>query len=138
MTSAGEMISKDLAVIKGQLAATRTRLQWIMRSYGDELLQHDSGQELPEVQMGIHLTTLLLKLEIYREHVDKFTSSVRKKYGMPELKIRKDTTQLRDQFMEQMKELQEEMKDLSPEGAKKFLDKKIAEPMNRKGFLSQK
>ena len=98
----------------------------MMIEHGNELLLHDSGQEKQQVPLGIHISSLLLKLEIYREHMDKFTSSVRKKYGMPELKIRKDTHELRNQFMDQMKELQEEIKDLSPAEMTAFLDNKIA------------
>ena len=80
--------------------------------------------------MSIHITNLLLKLEIYRELVDKFTSSVRKKYGMPELRIRKDTDELRSQFMEQMKELQNEIKNMSPEELNHFLEKKVKATAN--------
>lgn len=102
-----------------------------MIEHGNELLSHDSGQEKQEVALGIHISNLLLKLEIYREHVDKFTASVRKKYGMPELKIRKDTHSLRSQFMDQMKELQEEIKDLSPEELRDFLDERISAPLKK-------
>ncbi len=114
MATAGTEISKDLAVIKGQLSATKTRLQSVMLQYGDELLEHDSGQETREVQMGIHICNLLLKLEIYQEHVDKFTSSVRKKYGMKELKIRRDTHSVRTSFMKSVKELQDQIQKMSP------------------------
>lgn len=130
MASTGEEISKDLAVIKGQLSATTKRLKWICLEYGNELLEHDSGQEKQQVQMSVHITNLLLKLEIYRELVDKFTSSVRKKYGMPELRIRKDTNDLRTQFMQQMKELQNEIKDMSPEELNHFLEMKVKVPTN--------
>lgn len=80
--------------------------------------------------MSVHITNLLIKLEIYREHVDKFTSSVRKKYGMPELRVRKDTNNLRMQFMEQMKELQNEIKDMSPKELNHFLEVKFKVPTN--------
>lgn len=130
MASTGEEISKDLAAIKGQLSAASKRLKWICLEHGNELLEHDSGQEKQQIQMNIHITNLLIKLEIYREHVDKFTSSVRKKYGMPELRVRKDTNDLRMQFMQQMKELQNEIKDMSPEELNHFLEMKVKVPTN--------
>lgn len=80
--------------------------------------------------MSVHITNLLIKLEIYREHVDNFTSSVRKKYGMPELRVRKDTNNLRMQFMEQMQELQNEIKDMSPKELNHFLEVKFKVPTN--------
>ena len=92
-----------------------------MQNYGEDLLLHDSGQEKPEVPIGVHVFHLLIQLEIYREHVDKFTSSVRKKYGMKELVIRRDQSKLRNQFMGTIKKLQEELKDLSPEELKSFI-----------------
>lgn len=122
MATTGKAISKDLAMIKGQLAATKTRLQSVMLEYGNELLQHDSGQETQEVSMGIHICHLLLKLEIYQEHVDKFTSSVRKKYGMPELKIRRDTHSMRTSFMKSMKELQDQIQNMTAEELKNFME----------------
>ena len=121
MATAAADISKDLAIIKGQLSATQTRLAWIMQNHGEELLSHDSGQEKPEVPIGVHVFHLLIQLEIYREHVDKFTSSVRQKYGMKELVIRRDQKRLRNQFMENIKELHEEIKDLSPAELKAFI-----------------
>jgi len=121
MATTGTDISKDLAVIKGQLSATATRLSYIMVNHGEELLSHDSGQEKPEVPVGVHVFHLLIQLEIYREHIDKFTTSVRQKYGMKELVIRRDQKRLRNQFMENIKELQEKIKDLSPEELKSFI-----------------
>ena len=97
-----------------------------MVNHGEELLDHAFDGTEQEQEFGVHLWHLLLKLEIYREQVDNFTAAVRKKYGMPALKIRKDTNELRSQFMDQMKELQEEIKDLSPEELKEFLDQKVS------------
>jgi hypothetical protein len=130
LATTGEEVSKDLKVIKGQLSATQKRLQWLCLEYGEELLTHDSGQEKHSVPMSVHITNLLIKLEIYREHVDNFTSSVRKKYGMPELRVRKDTNNLRMQFMEQMQELQNEIKDMSPKELNHFLEVKFKVPTN--------
>ena len=121
MATAAADISKDLAIIKGQLSATQTRLAAIMVNHGEELLSHDSGQEKPEVPIGVHVFHLLIQLEIYREHVDKFTTSVRQKYGMKELVIRRDQKRLRNQFMENIKELQEKIKDLNSEELKAFI-----------------
>lgn len=125
MATAGTEISKDLAVIKGQLSATATRLSYIMVNHGEELLSHDSGQEKQEVPVGVHIFKLLLQLEIYREHVDSFTTSVRQKYGMKELVIRRDQKKLRNQFMDNIKELQDEIKDLNTEQLRSFLDEKV-------------
>jgi hypothetical protein len=50
-------------------------------NHGEELLELGSQEELEEMPIGCHIFNLLLKLEIYREHVDQFTSSIRKKYG---------------------------------------------------------
>jgi hypothetical protein len=125
MATTGTDISKDLAIIKGQLSATATRLSYIMVNHGEELLSHDSGQEKPEVPVGVHVFHLLIQLEIYREHVDKFTTSVRQKYGMKELVIRRDQKKLRNQFMDNIKELQDEIKDLNTEQLRSFLDEKV-------------
>ena len=130
MASTGKEISKDLAMIKGQLGATETRLQMLMVEYGDQLLEHDAGQELKEVSMGIHLMNLLLKLEIYREHVDKFTTSVRKKYGMPELVIRRDSQKHRSSFLKCITDLQNELKDLSPEEKEVYIKEKLSKERN--------
>lgn len=121
MATAGTDISKDLAIIKGQLSATQTRLAAIMVNHGEELLSHDSGQEKPEVPIGVHVFNLLIKLEIYREHVDKFTTSVRQKYGMKELVIRRDQKRLRNQFMQSIKDLQGKIKDLNADELKAFI-----------------
>ena len=121
MATTGTEISKDLAIIKGQLSATASRLSYIMVNHGEELLSHDSSQEKPEVPVGVHVFHLLIQLEIYREHVDKFTTSIREKYGMKELVIRRDQQKLRNQFMENIKDLQEKIQDLNPEELKTFI-----------------
>lgn len=121
MATAGTEISKDLAIIKGQLSATQTRLAAIMVNHGEELLSHDSGQEKPEVPIGVHVFQLLIQLEIYREHVDKFTTSVRQKYGMKELVIRRDQKRLRNQFMQTVKDLQDKIRDLNEDELKAFI-----------------
>lgn len=109
-----------------------------MVEHGEELLDHAFDGTKQEQEFGVHLWNLLLKLEIYREHVDNFTAAVRKKYGMPQLKIRKDVNELRNQALAGILEIQEDIKDLSQEEQMKYLDEKIAAPINRKGFLSQK
>lgn len=121
MATAGTEISKDLAIIKGQLSATQTRLAAIMVNHGEELLSHDSGQEKPEIPIGVHVFQLLIQLEIYREHVDKFTTSVRQKYGMKELVIRRDQKRLRNQFMQTVKDLQDKIRDLNEDELKAFI-----------------
>jgi hypothetical protein len=49
---------------------------------------------------------------------------------MPELRVRKDTNNLRMQFMEQMQELQNEIKDMSPKELNHFLEVKFKVPTN--------
>ena len=109
-----------------------------MVNHGEELLDHAFDGKEQEQEFGVHLWHLLLKLEIYREHVDNFTAAVRKKYGMPQLKIRKDLNELRTQAYNGILEIQEDIKDLSLEDRMKYLDEKIAAPINREGFSSQK
>lgn len=109
-----------------------------MVNHGEELLDHAFDGKEQEQEFGVHLWHLLLKLEIYREHVDNFTAAVRKKYGMPQLKIRKDLNELRTQAYNGILEIQEDIKDLSLEEQMKYLDEKIAAPINREGFSSQK
>ena len=109
-----------------------------MVNHGEELLDHAFDGTEQEQEFGVHLWHLLLKLEIYREHVDKFTAAVRKKYGMPALKIRKDVNELRNQALAGILDLQDEIKDMTDDEKMKFLDERIAGGANRKGILSQK
>ena len=109
-----------------------------MVNHGEELLDHAFDGKEQEQEFGVHLWHLLLKLEIYREHVDNFTAAVRKKYGMPQLKIRKDLNELRTQAYNGILEIQEDIKELSLEDQMKYLDEEIAAPINREGFSSQR
>lgn len=102
-----------------------------MVNHGEELLDHAFDGTDTSQEMGVHLWNLLLKLEIYREHVDKFTSAVRKKYGMKELKIRKDTNELRNQALSEILKIQGDIKDLSHEEQMKYLNEMISAPIKK-------
>ena len=109
-----------------------------MSEHGDELLEEGFEGRNYDKQIGSHVWHLLLKLEMYREHVDNFTTAVRKKYGMKELKIRRDQHIMRDIAMKGILEVQKDLEGLSPEEAQKYVNEKIAASSNRKGISSRK
>ena len=105
-----------------------------MSEHGYELLEEGFGGREYDKQIGSHIWHLLLKLEMYREHVDNFTAAVRKKYGMKELKIRRDQHEMRDIAMKGILEVQKDLEGLSPEEAQKYVDEKVAASSKRKGI----
>ena len=90
MSTRGEEGAKALAVIKGQLSATETRLYEICMDFGETELK-GSGRPAGAVnQIGTHVWALAMDLEVYREKIEVFTDLFRESFDLPPIRIRRD------------------------------------------------
>ena len=100
MSTRGKSGAKALAVIKGQLSATETRLYEICQDFGEVELKGTSNSGDDMNKIGHYVMALALQLESYRETIDAFTDRFRETFDLPPVQIRRDTYCLRKRVME--------------------------------------
>ena len=121
MSTRGKSGAKALAVIKGQLSATETRLYEICQDFGEVELK--GAERVPEDlrKVGHFVVALAMELEEYQEKVAIFTDAFRKTFDLPPVYIRRDHYALRRRVGEYVMENADKYPAIVKEEARKYL-----------------
>ena len=108
--------------VKSHLSSAFTVIEYLMHDHGDLEIKPPKDHWLSAPQLGCHLYDLCVQMEKIRDQVDEITDWTREALELSKLKPREDTHWYRLNSAKHLMKLRFEMKDMSPDEAREYLE----------------